>query len=485
MQVTAFGLVYMPLLSAVALFARGWLPGLVIGSAVFQAAAVVNLPVGSGFYGISPYVASAFVAGLVMLWRRLGPDKSPLSPPTHLRTPAIWLLVYAVVAIAGSFVLPYVFEGLPVQSPLDPNGYSLTEFPPLVWGISNLAQATNLLVHIMVACFFWQSLNRSDWSMRYTMTAFCAASGIALLAGLHDGAALMLEWPRMASFWMSNVGYALVDNVLYHMAYYTPAPDGSTYAILYRISSPFSEPSYGSAFMASAYAGLVAVFLFTSHNRLLVFVALFLFGLGLVNTIGSTGWAAGFAATLTLIAVFVWKRIRNTNKREKAHRLHWRFLVVAMLLISLVVAVLWQSSLWRAAPAIGNTFIFNKAATLGNDARFLSDVRAITLTQQTVGLGAGMGSNRTSSFLTSLLSNTGIAGALTFLAMLATLMGRFIRAAQLQPFQYFAFVALGTCMFAVSLSIPDLNLPFLWAFIFLAFALCPDQSARPTPAGKT
>ncbi|MDP3520541.1 MAG: hypothetical protein Q8S02_07950 [Hydrogenophaga sp.] len=483
MQVTAFGLVYMPLLLAVVLFARGWLPGLVLGSAVFQAAAVVNVPVGSSYYGISPYLASAGAVGAVMLWRRLGAAKSPILPPSHLRTPAIWLLVYAVLAITGSFLLPRIFEGLPVQPPLDPNGYALKELPPLFWSISNLAQAANLFVHITVACFFWQSLNRRDWSMRYTIAAFGAASGIALIAGLHDGAALLLERPRMASFWMSNIGYALVDNVLYQMPYLTPAPDGSTYAILYRISSPFSEPSYGSAFMASAYAGLVAVFLLTSHKRVLVFVALFLFGLGLLNTTGSTGWVAGFVATLTLIAVFVWKQIRNTKQREKTHYLHWRLFVVAVLLVSSAIAALWQSPLWRAVPAIGNAFIFNKAATLGNDGRFLSDVRAITLTQQTVGLGVGMGSNRTSSFLTSLLSNTGIAGALAFLSMLATLMARFIRARQLSPSQHFTSVALGTCMFAVSLSIPDLNLPFLWAFIFLAFALCPAQSTRPTATG--
>lgn len=485
MEVTAFGLVYMPLLLAVALFARGWLPGLVLGSAVSQAAAVANVPVGSGFYGISPYVASAGVAGLVMLWRRLGPDKSPLAPPAHIRTPAVWMLVYAAVAIVGSFVLPQVFETLPVQPPLDPKGYSLTEFPPLAWSISNLAQATNLFVHLTAAFFVWQSLNRSDWSTRYTITAFGAASGIALAAGLHDRAALLLEWPRMASFWMSNVGYSLVDYVPLLIPHLTLTPDGAKDTILYRISSPFSEPSYGSAFMASIYSGLMAVFLFSRHGRGVVFIVLVLFALGLLNTTGSTGWVAGVAATLVLAIGFTWKKLRNIKQSARTQRLVLRPFLIATLLVSAAIAGLWQSPFLRAAPAIGNVFIFNKAATLKNDGRFLSDMRGITLMQQTLGLGAGMGSNRTSSFLTSLLSNTGLAGTLAFLAMLATLMARFVTARQLRPSQYFAFAALGTCVFAVSLSIPDLNLPFLWAFIFLAFALCPAQSGHPTPAVNT
>lgn len=485
MQVTAFGLVYMPLLLAVALFARTWLPGLVLGSTVFQAAAIVNVPLGAGYYGISPYVVSAGVAGLVMLWRRLGPDKSPISPPDRLRTPAIWLLVYAAVAIAGSFVLPHVFEGLPVQPPVDPNGYSLKEFPPLVWSISNIAQVANLLIHVTVACFIWQSLNRRDWSTRSTVAAFGAASSIALIAGLHDGAALLFEWPRMASFWMSNVGYSLVDNTPFLVPHLTPAPDGSANAVLYRISSPFSEPSYGSAFMASIFSGFAAVFLFLSYTRKVVFILLFLFAWGLLNTTGSTGWVAGFASTCVLVSIFAWKQIPNLKNPTKMQNLPWRLLWTGVILASIAAVTLWQSPLSRALPSIGNIFIFDKAINLKNDGRFLSDVRAIALTQQTLGLGAGMGSNRTSSFLTSLLSNTGLAGALAFLAMLVTLMARFITARQLRPSQYFAFAALGTCMLAVSLSIPDLNLPFLWAFIFLAFALCPDQSARPTPAGKT
>lgn len=485
MQVTAFGLVYMPLLLAVALLARGWLPGLVLGSAVFQAAAVVNVAVGPGYYGISPYVASATVASVVMLWRRLGPDQSPLSPPSHLRTPAIWLLVYAVVAIVGSFVLPHVFEGLPVQQPFNPYGYDLKEFPPLVWSISNLAQVANLLVHIVVASFFWQSLKRNDWSMQTMVIAFSVASGIALGAGLHDGAALMLEWPRSASFWMSNIGYSLVDNVPFQVNFSTPGPDGATFAVFHRISSPFSEPSYGSAFMASIYAGLVAVFLFSRHAQLLVFIGLSFFALALLNTTGSTGWVAGFCATAALIVTFVRRQTQSMNQAaKKKHLISSRLFLATIFFIGATSTTLWNSTLWRAAPTIGNAFILNKVTTLKNDVRFLSDMRAITLLKRTFGLGVGMGSNRTSSFLTSLLSNTGIAGAMAFSAMLATLMARFISARQLSSPQYFASVALGTCMLAVSLSIPDLNLPFLWAFIFLAFALCPAQSAASTATGR-
>lgn len=482
MQITLFGWVFMPLALAVLLRARPWLPGLLLGSAVFQAAAVVNIPVGAGHFGISPYVATASMAGLLMLWRLLGPEKSPITPPAHVRAPAIWLLLYATVAIIGSFVLPRVFAGYPVQAPLEPNGYILEKLPPLAWGISNLAQAANLTIHLASAFFMWQSMRRSDWSARKTVASFGLAAAAALLASMHERLALVMDWPRMTAFWMSNSGYALVESLdlAFPIPYSAPAPDGSTYTFFHRIASPFSEPSYGSAFFAPVYAGLLAVFLFAPATRKYSLVGMLLCGIGLLNTTGATGWVAGLGATLLLVAGFLWKRLPKLQKSPTPPRKSWGLLVTAFLVLSTSITLLWQSPMIRTVPAIADIFLFNKVRNLQNDVRILSDTRALALTQQTIGLGVGMGSNRTSSFLTSLLSNTGIAGTVTFLGMVITLIARFLRADQLTDRQYFALAALGTCSVAVLLAIPDLNLPFFWAFIFLAFVLNPEDRATGT-----
>lgn len=470
----------MPLAVAVVLWARPWLPGLLLGSSVFQAAAVVNIPVGTSLYGVSPYAATAGMASLVMLGRWIGPEKSSIWPPTHVRTPAFWLLLYAAVAVVGSFILPAVFAGHPVQPPLDPNGYTLPSLPSLSWGISNLAQAVNLCIHLTSALFIWQCIGRSDWSANKTLTCFGLASVIALLAGLHERLALVMEWPRMAAFWMSNAGYALVESseLAFHIPYLAPTQDGSTHAVFHRISSPFSEPSYGSAFLASVYVGLLAVFLFAPAARKYALIGLLLFGVGLLNTTGATGWLAGLGATVVLgFRYLLTHRRRHPVAPEHRPRAR-RVLLLSFVVASAGLSVLWHLPMVRVLPAVADTFFFNKFANLQNDVRYLSDMRALDLAYQTHGWGVGMGSTRTSSFLTSLLSTTGVAGSVAFMAMLFTLVARFLRADRLNSAQYFAVAALCTCSAAVAMAIPDLNLPFFWALIFLAFALSPQRGAE-------
>lgn len=480
MQITSFGWIFIPLAVAVALRARPWLPGLLLGSSVFQAAAVVNIPVGTSLYGVSPYVATAGMASLVMLGRWMGPEKSSIWPPSHVRTPAVWLLLYAAVAVIGSFVLPVVFAGHAVQPPLDPNGYMLESLPSLSWGISNLAQAANLCIHLTSAFFIWQSIGRSDWSAHKTLASFSLASVIALLAGLHERLALVMEWPRMAAFWMSNAGYVLVESLelAFYIPYRAPTPDGSTHAVIHRISAPFAEPSYGSAFFASAYAGLLAIFLFAPAARKYALIGLLFFGVGLLNTTGATGWVAGLGATVVLgIRCFLTHLRQHPDTSEHRPRAR-RVLLLSLVVASAGISVLWHLPPVRVLPAVADTFFFNKFANLQNDVRYLSDMRAIDLAYQTNGLGVGMGSTRTSSFLTSLLSTTGVAGAVAFLAMLFTLIARFLRADRLNSGQYFAVAALCTCSAAVAMAIPDLNLPYFWAFIFLAFALSPQRGTE-------
>lgn len=478
MQVTLFGWVYMPLLLAVAIWARPWLLGLVLGSAVFQAAAVVNIPVGDGFYGISPYVASAGVAGCVMLWRRFGPDKNALwPPPPHIRTPAIWLLVYAAVAVLGSFVLPHVFAGLPVQPPLAANGYSLKEFPPLQWGISNLAQAANVCVHATVALFAWQAMGRADWSTQKTLSPFAIACGISVVAGLHDRLALMNDWPRIASFWMSNAGYELVD--LADVRWINPKfpTDGGEQVLSYnRISSPFSEPSYGSAFLAALLAGTVTWIFRTPTKATWGLIATVFILAGLVNTLGTTGLLAAF---LSLIVIFTWLGVgllkpgKSTSTTRRTLKRSIMLFVSMGIFVFVVAGVASQNERFATA---ARYMLIEKFHTLEDGARFLSDVRGFKLAADTLGFGVGLGSNRTSSFISGLVSNTGVAGTLFFLAMTGALTWRYVKCTTLVSTHFFVAPAFGAMLLAACIGIPDLNLPILWAFIFLAFVVCPKRN---------
>ncbi len=479
MQVTPFGWVFMPLLLAVAIWARPWLLGLVLGSAVFQAAAVVNVPIGTGFYGISPYMASVGVASIALLWRRFGPENSPVRPPAHVRTPAIWLLIYAAIALAGSFVLPHLFAGLPVQPPLDPKGYSLERLPPLAWSISNLAQAVNLCAHLLVAFYAWQAMGRKDWSASKTLKVFAIASGLAVAAGLHDRLALLTDWPRAASFWMSNAGYAMSD--LGDVRWVNPTLEtGAVNHILTysRISSPFSEPSYGSAFLAALLTGLTSLALFAQSNLALIAIAIAIVLACLISTLGSTGF---LAALIAVAANFFWfgaKKIKAQTPRSHNQKISATTITLLITLAAAICAIFVASKDKHFSTAAHYMFI-EKFRTLEHNARFHSDMNGFKLAIRSVGLGVGMGSTRTSSLISSLLSNTGIAGTLAFLMMAGSLAWQYIRCNKLFGAHYFAASAMGAGLLASFIGLPDLNLPFLWAFIVLAFTLCPDVGTTP------
>ena len=94
------------------------------------------------------------------------------------------------------------------------------------------------------------------------------------------------------------------------------------------------------------------------------------------------------------------------------------------------------------------------------------------------GLEVGLGSNRASSFVASLVRNTGVLGALFFVGTWVSLLWRYFRAQQLSGGQIFAgLVLFGSTLYMV-FGVPDLNLPIYWVFIMLAFVLCPLMVPR-------
>jgi hypothetical protein len=473
MQLTAFGLVYLPLLLIVATMARAWLPALLVGSATFQASSILNIGLGTGTYGISPYTVTVAIAGAVLLARIWRQRQFP-RPPDAQYALALWWAAYVLVALVGSLLLPHIFEGVLVQAPMDPEGY-LGRRQRLQWGLSNWVQAVNLCGHVVALLFLWQAMHLPSWKARRLLIGILVALCLALVAGLHDRLAFVMQWPRMASFWMSNPGYSQVMTILH----YWPNPDyamgdGPELLSGYRISSPFSEPSYGSTYFAGATLGLLTWAIRGAGGRW-VWVLLSLAAAATLNTLGTTGLVAGGVGALALL---LWVFGKNVcGLAGKSHKLQFiaKSTGWAIILGLIVGATLSHPSVSRVQQVL-DWAVTRKVVNFKNDGRFKSDINALEVTQVTFGLGTGLGGNRSSSFATSLLSNTGLLGAIAFLGMVATLLWRYWRARQLSGPQYFAAAALATAFLGAVLGVPDLNIPFLWAFLFLAFAYCPQRA---------
>jgi hypothetical protein len=93
---TLFGSVFLPLLLAVLLLARPWLPALLLVATTLQAASVVNVDLaawlpasGLGMYGITPYNAVALCMGALLLW--CGVTVGWVLPLQVRRSAGLWL----------------------------------------------------------------------------------------------------------------------------------------------------------------------------------------------------------------------------------------------------------------------------------------------------------------------------------------------------------------------------------------------------------
>jgi hypothetical protein len=463
MTLTLFGTVFVPLLFGILLFARAWLPALMVVAVVLQAASVVNVDLalwlgpgaGLGVYGITPYNAVAFCMGMLLLGRLVTVG---VAVPVQVRGAAAWFVAYAVVAAFGAVVLPRVFAGTPVHDMLALYGMSQPPVP-VQWSLSNLVQAVNMGVHAVVLLYVLQCAQQEPGFGRRMVVGVMTALLLVLLVGSYERLAWLMAWPSAKAFWLNNPGYALLGGQL------------SMRDIL-RVASPFSEPSYTSAFLATTTLGLMAVAAFGQRTRWALGLGV-LSALGLFNTLSSTGWSA---AGLAALAMVFWMGARASVLDEDNHiraREAWIWLVLSAVL----VATLWAAQSTRYSQDIDKTLnelLLNKSQPGNHEEREKTNVRALEIVQETQGLGVGMGSHRASSFMASLVSNTGVLGALLFCSMLGSLLWRYFKTPMLTDIQLFVGVSLATATLAMSLGIPDLNLPMYWGFIFLAFVFCPE-----------
>ena len=103
--------------------------------------------------------------------------------------------------------------------------------------------------------------------------------------------------------------------------------------------------------------------------------------------------------------------------------------------------------------------------------RSASDLYALQLLLQTHGVGVGLGSNRSSSMLASLLSTVGIAGVVSFGLFCVHLLGSLPDEDAWLRWAAFALLA------NMCLDISDVTMPMLWLPILLAITFRTNQRA--------
>ena len=418
-------------------FKEDLLFGLLLISCVFEAASAINV----GERGIQPYyIVAVFVIARAIVNKLFGIAGNKATPPYK------WLLLFGVVAIVSAFISPIIFAGIPIYDPKIGIDDGLFIRPPLRFGLNNIIQSCYLAVHIatafsLLAIKFSPTKTRRAFLLAfYIEVSFIFAESFCQLAGLSFPLSLVLN----------NPGYALWENSM--EAYGTRNP------------GTFSEPSLAGVFLTLYCAAFLAQYF--SHKGGSAKVVISLLAMGMVASTSSL-----FAVSLTLVALLISYppfRAPWYINLSQAKRILW----ILLLIVTPFVLVLLLSSGFRA---VLTTVTVTKGETGSFINRTASDLYSLQLLFQTYGIGVGLGSNRTSSFLSTSLSNIGVLGTLAFVVFCYKLV------AGLQEHVWLKWALLAFFL-NMAISIADMTIPLFWCPILLALRFSlkeQDRSRKP------
>lgn len=474
-SLTSFGAWLLPLVVGFVLFRSQWLWPLLVVSATLQAPAVISLNLGAGapIYGLTAFslVGAAVLISSIAQWQHF--SLASVFKGSAGFNLGLWL-AYGGIAMAGAVLLPHLFEGTPVYLLLQKDSF---ESGPsgLRSTLSNLAQAGNLL--LLMLLLFSVRLQRPDPELPRRLLA---GYGVALVASALIGLQQRLAWqgvvPMLDVFWTSNPVYA--QNFVSYA--------GS----IARVSWPFTEPAYGSAWYAAVFGGYLAVF-FVRRSDVAALLGMLVAAFALLNSLGATGFMAigAYALVLSVMLAIVFIKLAAL-RWQLAYQTALASLVLACCALAIFLVLRHYSLLAQAQSALNNLLV-GANPTIWGDIRPTTNWHALNVLRDTYGLGAGLGSNRASSYMASLFSNTGLPGGLVFLAALGHLGLMLLRVAfgvdsRVDRGGVFFLGALVAASIAVGIAIPDQNWPVYWVLIISAFAwVSQRQSIAPAPSAPS
>jgi hypothetical protein len=423
---TAIGLLFFGFGAYYFLAREDGLLGLLLVASIFQAASAVDV----AERGIQPcYLIEGFIIVRAILNQLLPKAIPPAMPNSR------WLLAFAGISTASALLLPVVFAGMPVYAPKVGIDEGFLNRPPLSLGLNNAAQGGFLIWHIVAA----YAIRWLPFSSSKTRKALLAAFYLVVFFVFSQSLCHFAGITYPDSLTRNNPGYQISDLTLEVSGARNP---GS-----------FSEPSFAGAFLVFFCIGFIADYLEEEGSALRVVVALL-----------ASSVVASSGSLFTILIFVLALLIRNTPFRfpwfvnvRRFKRVAW----ILLILVTPLTLVLVVSPAYRETLASSTVF---KGDTGSFQFRTASDLYALQLLLRTYGLGVGMGSNRASSLLTSMLSNIGVAGCFAFAIFISRLFNDIKRA----PWIVWAFWAL---LLNMVIDIPDVTFPTLWVVIMLALSL--------------
>lgn len=460
---TLLGCFFIPIALLFFFFRPFYLLPLLLVASVFEAGSAINGEIGDFEFGISPFYLVEICIVIRLLFLAVPPTRLAKLLPTSdnpIRTTVWVVVIFWGWCFFSAFVMPHVFAGTLVSVP---RAGGDEEFAPLTWSLSNLAQAGYLSLNVLTLVYALCSVRSLKQSKQ-------------LLSGLYIGMLLVIVI-GYAQFIADKSGLSFPYDTLNNNPAYAQGSEQDLGAIR-RVNSTFTEPSNAGSFLASVTCGLLASYFSGKRGW-----ASALMLLAVTTTLFLTTSTTGFASLAIGLVILFFYYFNPWRDRSHGHKLSFRTVGVVLGVFLIIGAVLLFAP--DLMDAIASQTV-EKGETYSFWVRLANEIHSMELVLETYGLGVGMGSNRSSGLLPTMLSTVGFIGTGLFAWLLYTI-GKAFPGKKGDGGLQFAYWALITMVISEIAAVPDINRPALWALLVLVISqlnvrLSTVRNSRPVRA---
>ncbi|CAI0794665.1 hypothetical protein [Serratia proteamaculans] len=409
MTLTLFGIVWCSLALLFIFFPPKYLYVLMLTSCVFQAASVFSF----GSLWITPFF---FTQILFLL--KMSPYVLANGISINISKVSFIFIMLVIFSIFITMTAPSLFSGTRVVS----SAFSFevnyaTNGKPLRFSMSNISQICLFIINVTTLLVIYRfapkiiNFNQLYLSYYLSITIFALFSFWWLVS----------KDTLPVDFLYSNGGYSI------------------TALAESRLASTYSEPSSAGAFIASSLAPLLFV-----RRKFGVIVL----GVGMLFLLTLNRSSTAILTAVTSFLLFF--ILRGTNSQR--------------VLVSLCLLIILSSIIFII---FGDTLISlydNKMSSDSGMIRSWSNYLSLSSLYDSYFLGLGLGSNRASSLLLTILTNVGVIGFILFAAVIHFLMKPLFKNRHEPNALFFLTLFLGFILGAF-FSVPDISSPSLWMFL--------------------
>jgi hypothetical protein len=347
-----------------------------------------------------------------------------------------FLVAFAVWSTAATLLGPWAFHGVPVLLPENGIDEQVKAPSALAVTVSNLAQPAFLWASMLAVLF----LVRTGTARTALWTAAWTGVGGSLVRGL-----------------LKAVGADVTGPVLDTLDIDYSAPGDP------RLRGVFAEPSELATFsLGVAVLAVVTVATTTGRRRAWAAVLAVLAVAALLASASGTAVAASGIVLAGLLAVVLLRWVASQGRGTP-------WIVLSVIVVAIAALAAGERLL---GPVLG--IVDDKIGSQSYDSRTAADALGIRVLWDTWGLGAGLGSNRSSSFAVTLLSTVGIPGVLLFVCAIGAVTVGAVRHRRLIA----PMAGLLALLVAKSIAAPDLSTPLLWLLVAATLPVVRTEAAR-------